>query len=75
MEAAVEHRIVVQIEKHFGPLLDLLATLDPLESYALLGNLMVETVARFPPDQRLQLATAWTRTFREAVRDGLNAPP
>jgi hypothetical protein len=73
MEAEAERRIWAQIQKHYPPIFERLATLQPLEAYALLGNLAVDTIARFPPAGRLQLAKAWTTTFLEGVQDGMPA--
>lgn len=62
-EAAIQH--------HIRPLNAVLAALEPLEAIVLLGNLAVDTIARFPPAERMQLADGWAKTFREGVRDGL----
>jgi|KBSMisStandDraft_5_1062788.scaffolds.fasta_scaffold00235_43 hypothetical protein len=77
--ADAESLIMAEIERHFPIIRNQLAELHPLEAYALLGNLMVEMIERFPPGERMQLANAWIKTFRETfregVRDGLDAQP
>jgi hypothetical protein len=71
MEADAERRILAQIETHFPPIRDRLAMLEPLEAFALMGNIMADTIARFPPEERVRMTKAWVVTLMEAVRDGI----
>jgi hypothetical protein len=71
METEAERRILLVIEEHYPPMRAQLDTLQPLEAYALLGNLVLDTIARFPPSQRVRLTKAWAVTLIEGVQDGI----
>jgi uncharacterized protein YejL (UPF0352 family) len=73
MEADAERRILAQIETYYPQIAECLEKLEPLEALALMGNIMADTLARFPLEQRLQMANAWTTTLLEGVQENVDA--
>jgi hypothetical protein len=71
METEAERRILAQIQTYYPRIAECLEKLEPLEAFALMGNIMADTIARFPPEERVRMTKAWVVTLMEAVRDGI----
>ena len=57
--------IAQHIRAHRQPLTRILATLEPLEAIALLGEMVAVTIDRFQPDQRADMRDAFCAELRD----------